>query len=278
MERGGRKIKPDKIIEMYFSPTGTTKMIVSEISKGLEVQNIETVNLTKPNVRKTLRSNFEGNYIMIIGVPVYEERLPEVLKNLFYKLNGQGQPLIIVTLYGNIGDGIALKQLNHIVSQAGFLVVGAASFIGEHSFSNHEVKIAQGRPDVSDLDKARRFGEKIADKLNQLNSTLETPALQIEGKLPLMAKILPRNSAKKFAQKARVDLQKCNKCGVCVSACPLNAIDKQTLEIDDICLRCFACVKKCPLQARKINFTKKFIVKAFLKKKSAIRKEPIIYL
>jgi len=77
---------------------------------------------------------------------------------------------------------------------------------------------------------------------------------------------------------AEVDNKKCNRCGICVNICPVGAIDKKELKIDDeICLRCFACVKKCTKEARKINFKKSWLVKFFLRKKGKIRREPKIY-
>lgn len=61
-----------------------------------------------------------------------------------------------------------------------------------------------------------------------------------------------------FAEKPRINNKKCNRCGICINVCPVGAIDKKELKIDDnVCLRCFACVKKCPKESRKINFKKK---------------------
>ena len=49
----------------------------------------------------------------------------------------------------------------------------------------------------------------------------------------------------------KVDLEKCNGCGECVSSCPLDSIvvtdDKAV--VDDSCAECGACVDACPNQA-----------------------------
>ena len=269
----------DKLTKIYFSPTNTTQQIVEAISMGLKIKNTKTINLTKPEVRQNFKLDTNlNNELLIVGVPVYEERIPEVIKNSLAHLSGQGQPIILIVLYGNIGEGIALKQLKALVEEKGFNVIGAGSFIGEHSFSNNEFKIAKGRPDKKDLKKAKNFGRKIIGKLKTYNNIENFTELDIQGELPLIAKIMPRNSAKIFAEKPKVDNKKCNRCGICVNVCPVGAIDKTELKIDDeICLRCFACVKKCPKEARKINFKKSWLVKLFLRKKGKVRKEPKIY-
>ncbi|MGB7603875.1 MAG: 4Fe-4S binding protein, partial [Lutisporaceae bacterium] len=105
--------------------------------------------------------------------------------------------------------------------------------------------------------------------------TVEIP----QGKLPLMTKVLPENSARMFTEIPFKDMSLCNDCGVCVKLCPVSAINKETLEIDNNqCLRCFCCVKRCPNKARKIVYKRKFLVSRVLTIKSRGRKEPKIYL
>jgi len=270
----------DKVTEIFFSPTNTTKEVITAIAKGIGVTNTEAIDLTKPAIRDKFNLHIESSKeILILGVPVYEERIPEILERTLTKLKGEEQAIILVALYGNIGEGIALKQLKALAEQGGFKVVGAASFIGEHSFSTSKLEIAQGRPDRADLKQAEEFGKRIAKKLKNSADIHKLPELKIEGKLPLIAKVLPRNSARFFAQKPKVEKENCNSCGICVSSCPVGAIAKDNLEINDmICLRCFACVRVCPQEARKINFKKGWIVKFILKMKSRKRKEPRTYL
>jgi len=43
----------------------------------------------------------------------------------------------------------------------------------------------------------------------------------------------------------------CTSCGVCVSACPVDAIAEGSsqYEISDACIDCGACVSECPVEA-----------------------------
>lgn len=50
---------------------------------------------------------------------------------------------------------------------------------------------------------------------------------------------------------AKVDLEKCTGCGVCVDACPLEAIkvENDKAQISDDCTECGTCVEECPNDA-----------------------------
>jgi len=270
------KIKSAALI--YFSPTSTTKTILLTISKGMGINDVRCIDATIFNIRSSKVLDIDED-IIVIGVPVYEERIPRFLNPFLNDLNIKKKPIVLVAVYGNIGEGIALDELKKITENSGSIVVAAASFIGEHSFSTKEFPIAEGRPDSSDLDIATNFGEKIIKKL-ETNKTLEKMSVQIpQGKLPLMTKFLPKNSARLFTKTPDVDMSLCNHCGLCAKLCPFSAINNETLEVDNKkCIRCFRCVKECPKKARKIILKKRFIVSNFLSIKSRKRKEPKLYL
>lgn len=94
-----------------------------------------------------------------------------------------------------------------------------------------------------------------------------------------MARILPSNTgARLFTKTPLADMNICNRCGVCAKLCPMNAINKDTLEItENVCIRCFSCVKICPTKARKIIYKQKFIVSKVLTSKNKISKTPRIF-
>ncbi|OOM14212.1 EFR1 family ferrodoxin [Clostridium saccharobutylicum] len=210
---------------IYFSPTGTTKKIINAIVQGISTTNNTSIDLTSSNVRNVLCPFIKGD-IVIIGVPVYEERIPEVLYDFFASLNGNEKPVVLIAVYGNFGYGIALNELDAIAKKSGFKVVAAGSFIGEHSFSTKEVPVQEGRPNYEDLSEAKEFGRRIIEKIKKTDN-LNDSIMQIpKGKLPLMAKILPKNSARIFTKIPFADMNICNQCGVCIKLCPMNAINK----------------------------------------------------
>ena len=47
-------------------------------------------------------------------MPVYEEKIPKIVYPFLTSLKGNGKPVVLVGVYGNIGDGIALNELYSI--------------------------------------------------------------------------------------------------------------------------------------------------------------------
>jgi Heterodisulfide reductase, subunit A and related polyferredoxins len=266
------------VTSIYFSPTGTTKKIINSIIKGMGTVDNQIIDLTLPKARAAGIPLIDGD-IVLIGVPVYEEKIPEILYSFLDKLKGNGNPVVLIAVYGNIGDGITLNELEYIAQKSNFKVIAAGAFIGEHSFSTEEMPIAKNRPSYEDLNKAEEFGKNIIKKMQNINSLQDVSLIIPQGKLPLMAKIVPKNSARILTKTPFADLSKCNHCNVCVKLCPMSAIDKDTLKIDEQqCLRCFCCVKRCPKNARRIIYKPKFLVSKVLAMKNRIEKEPKLYL
>lgn len=267
-----------KATSIFFSPTGTTRKICMEIIKGLGINDPQVIDLTQPSTRQNPLPDISGD-IVILGMPVYEERIPKVVMPCIEKLVGNDKLIILIALYGNVGEGIVLKQLNMITSKAGFRIIAAASFIGEHSFSNKIVQVSKGRPNKEDLEKAKQFGERILGKIKVLSNVSSIRNLLISGNLPIMARLLPQDSSRMFTREPEVIHEKCTNCGICVKKCPNNAINPSTLVINsEKCLRCFSCVRVCRFEARKIILKKKWLVTRFLTKVNQQQKQPNFYL
>ena len=272
-------MKFDSVSVIYFSPTGTTKKIINCIVKGMNIKVSENINLTQPNIRQKHLNHINGD-IVILGVPVYEERIPSLLIPFLKSLKGEGRPIVIIGVYGNIGEGIVLNELLDLTVKCGFKAIGAGSFIGEHSFSSDKIPLAQMRPDNMDLQKAYEFGINIEKKLKTIeNLNLQGNIIIPKGKMPIITYIVPKNSARLVTKIPRVDMNLCNRCFACLKLCPMKAIDKDTLEVNNkLCLRCFSCVKKCVNHARKIEYRPEFLVSRILKGKNKVRMEPKTYL
>lgn len=268
----------NSVTTIYFSPTGTTKKIINSIVTGMGIPNNQIIDLTLPKTRKSMVPMIHGD-IVIIGVPVYEEKIPEIIYEFLKNLKGDGKPGVIVSVYGNIGDGITLNQLDFLTERSGFKLVAAGSFVAEHSFSTSEVPVAMNRPNNEDLKTAEAFGKNIMSKLDWVTNLNDISLKIPKGKLPIMARVLPKNSARLFTLTPCADLNLCNHCKVCVNLCPMGAINNETLVIDEpLCLRCFCCVKRCPKSARKIIYKPRLIVSRVLTMKSKVIKEPKIYI
>jgi len=124
---------------MYFSATGTTEKIVCKIGEEIlgninSKITINTIDFTLPESRKN-EILFNNEDVVIIGVPVYAGRVPNVLLKYLNSIKGNGALAIPVVVYGNRNYDDALIELNDILELNGFNVIAAGAFIGEHSFS-----------------------------------------------------------------------------------------------------------------------------------------------
>jgi ferredoxin/flavodoxin len=266
---------------VYFSPTGTTKAIVENIALGMGAENIDVVDCTKRYHRGARAFDKE---IVIMGTPVYYGRVPEEAADLLARFTGKNAYAVVVVVYGNRAYDDSLKELFDIAVAQGFTPIAGAAFIGEHSYSSSAYPIAAGRPDQSDLDKARVFGRSIRKKLVQLESPeKETKDLTMPGHVPYIeAKnlALAKQERNTISLTPEPDTALCTRCGKCAEVCPTGAISPDDPgNIDKWqCLICFACVKNCPSGARRlINERLDARIKE-LSRACQSRKEPEWYL
>ena len=231
---------------IYFSATGTTKAIVTAISKGLNGY-IHFTDITQPEKRKkviTIESD-----LVIIAMPVYGERIPHFLFDYIKQIRGNGKLLTAVSVYGNMGFGISLEQFENFAKMNSFRLIAAGAFIGQHTYASKEAPVAYGRPDGQDLQQAEYFARSIQQKINMGDfSCPEIP----KSKLPGFITEFPDTGTRFLIRQPRIIGDSCNACGACVRKCPVGAIQPDTLKINENkCLRCYACVKVCPKAARK---------------------------
>lgn len=259
-----------KVNLLYFSPTGTTKKTLRNILAGLNIENVEEYDLSKPIVREKLHV-FDSNELVMIGMPVYAGRLPQIFHD-YDKIVGKNTPAIFVVVYGNREYEDALLELKNIGEKSKLKTIGAAAFIAEHSLNN---EIAKDRPDSEDIKKEIDFGKSIIKKLNNLTSKEKNSTLKITGNFPY----------KNFQAIPLVPgpNNKCKQCGLCEKNCPTEVIDKNSFKVinKSKCIFCFRCVKYCPVNSRGIRGFKKIIFNKKmndLKKICNLRKEPEIFI
>ena len=245
-----------KITVMYFSPTGTTKKIVKTFgeaaAQNMACSEMEEIDFTpKKNREKTY--SFSDNDLVVLGVPVYAGRVPNVLKGFLSSIQGNGALGVAFTLYGNRSFDDALVELRDIMKEDGFRVIGAGGFVGEHSFSR---TLGKGRPNGMDLEEAAEFALKIADKIK--GGSLGGDHLEgdffLEGEVPYRPYYTPRNMEGEPVNILKVKpktSEDCTDCKLCVQLCPMESISfEDPSHIPGICIKCGACVKLCPVGAK----------------------------
>lgn len=263
----------DSIRLIYFSPTRTTQKILQGIAQALPLCEIEEIDLTQPQAAET-SGPLTVETLTLLGAPVYAGRLPEEAVRRFRRITANGAPAVVVVVYGNRDYEDALRELKDLAVEQGFRPVAAGAFIGEHSYSTETLPIAPGRPDQSDLERARAFGESVQEKMNRQGQGEPMAALQVPGNFPYKE----RMERPPEAPATREDL--CILCGTCAAVCPTGAVvvGEAVTTQPERCLICQACVKHCPTGARVMEVERVKKVADWLHTHCSLRKEPEIFL
>lgn len=248
-------MKFENICAAFFSPTDTTKKIVTSIAKTLSTEfdvPCELFDFTLPAARANPKI-FSSETLVVFGTPVYAGRVPNVLLKYLDTVQGQGAIAIPVVLYGNRNYDDALIELRDILETDGFHTVAAAAFIGEHSFSKI---LAKDRPDTADMEKAESFAKSVAQKLKNTESISDIPEIAVEGNPKPYGSgyYRPLDDNGNFIDIRKVKPltnEDCINCKLCVSVCPMGSISFENVrEFTGICIKCGACIKKCPVHAK----------------------------
>jgi len=245
-------MKINQVWAVYFSPTDTTKRVVTTIANAAAEALLVPVkhwDITLPGPRKEGKAFGEGD-LVILGTPVYAGRVPNVILKDLALLQGNSAIGVPVVCYGNRNFDNALIELRDILERGGFHTAAAAAFVCEHSFSKI---LGGGRPDDKDLQKAFTFGWKLGYAAAKYE--LPCPPIDVPG--------IPETYGGYYQPRDRhgnpIDIRKvkpltadnCDGCGLCAAVCPMGSIDpKDVRQFTGICIKCGACIKKCPQGAK----------------------------
>lgn len=247
-------MKLNNIYALWFSGTGNTEKIVQRIASGLsEKLQIpwREYSFNKPEIREK-EFRFKDEDLVILGVPVYAGRVPNLIMPFIDKMvTGDHTLAIPVVTYGNRNFDDGLMELRNLMLHNGFSPIAAGAFVGEHSFS--EI-LGAGRPDQDDWNLVEQLVMKVCDKLFDDEKLVFSP-VQVEGCDPIRPYYTPRDKAGNpvniLKAKPVTDKNKCTNCGLCAELCVMNSIEKDDVSVvSGKCIKCCACIKKCPEQAK----------------------------
>ncbi len=237
-------MKIDFVSGIHFSPTGNTAKVVNAIGRKIAGDYYKEIEMAVPGNRGSAR-NFSSNELVIVGVPVYRGRVPEVMAEEIKRWKGDNTPAVILVTYGNRVVEDALLELKDLLTDQGFVPFGAGMFSGQHSFNK---QIAYNRPDKKDLLYAEKFADEIVERLAELD--LNRIGLVVAGERPY--KQVPPMSQMPFLP---VTDMRCIYCMICANYCPMEAISFSNPKAIDAekCIRCTKCIKVCPVQSKRMT-------------------------
>lgn len=235
-------MKMNELGLVYFSPTGTTRKVIMEAAKGIEMKSV-SYDLTVHKEKKP-SLKFKKNDFVLFGIPVYSGRVPETFLEYFENLNGDGTPAALIATYGCREYEDALLELKNEVESRGFKVIGAGAFPVEHSLVR---TIGARRPNKDDLKVISDFGIQLNRRLKQSDS-FDSYNITVPGNTPY----------RKYNHSVPVpktDSTECLECKACVKVCPAGAISADNPKKTDKnkCIGCRKCVRSCKQKARYIS-------------------------
>jgi len=243
----------NKIRILFFSPTGTGRRIALAIAAEFKQTDVvELSDISYPDCRLNSQPVIPEDEWLILILPVYAQRLPQLAVSYLWTFRGQQTPASVICHYGHVRSGIALGQATFLLRQQGFRVISGAVLPVDHAYNNEQVQIL-ARPDITALI------SQLQDHLRQVRQLLQTCG---DGSIDFHGG--PRfNPACLIPQKwlacgtitlPAVRQTRCRQCQACRLACPTGAISNKLEIRADQCIRCLACVRACPQGARSLHF------------------------
>ncbi len=261
----------NRVNYIYFSPTWNTKKIIYQTGFAISVsKHSKQINLTK-NKERNQKFTFNSDELVVIAMPSYGGRLPNVEPQILNNLRGNNTPIVILTVYGSYDYGDALLEARNVLTDNNFICIAAATFPAQHAIAS---KIGKNRPDQADVEMMKIFGQKISEKLNQIEDINAIDSLELPGNYPYRP--LPTSPPI-----SPITNDKCVLCMLCYRWCPMDAIATYSPNETDVtkCIRCHGCIRRCPVAAREIvneGFVNK--VESLENSWDGVRKEPEIFI
>lgn len=242
----------------FFSPSDTTRKYAKAMTDAFGGES-QLIDLTHGSCE--IESELiDGDTVLLIS-PVYAGRIPALAADLFRQIDGHGMRAIVAVVYGNRDYDDALLELADIAVNDGFDVIAAGAFIAQHCIFP---KVANGRPDTSDMAVAADFMERAKESDNLDISTIKgNRPYKKPGAVPLQP---------------QTDENECLSCGVCARECPTGAIDPVTLATDkNKCITCCRCIAVCGSHARKFKGVKYATVSKIFCTQNSKRRGPELF-
>lgn len=238
-------MKMNELKLVYFSPTGTTRKVIMEIAKNIDLKSVSFDFSVHKEKKPSLQ--FAENDFVLFGIPVYAGRVPQTFLAYFEQIRGNHTPAALVATYGCREYEDALLELKTEVENRGFHVIGAAAFPTEHSIVR---SIGLGRPNKADLKVIADFGVQLNRRLKAENS-FASFNIEVPGNTPY-------RSGGAAGLHPKADVNYCTECGACAKVCPAGAIPASDPKKTDKkkCISCQKCVRICKQKARSVSSMK----------------------
>lgn len=239
---------------LYFSGTGNSKFVASQLSKIIGEELVSINDMLKNKAKGEMKSEEK----LIFVVPTYAWRIPRVVRDWIIGTSFKTSPRVwfVMTCGSEIGN--SAKYNKALCEKKGFEYFGTAGVVMPENYilmfdSPEDAEIQEI------IGKAKVEIEKIGKVISE-ERVFPTPMSNFQDKL--MSGVVNTLFYPVFVRsKDFYSNEKCTGCGACERVCPLNNIKiKNNKPLwENNCTHCTACISYCPETA--IEYGKKTLNK-----------------
>ncbi len=252
---------------VYFSQTGNTRKVAEAMQETLASAAGFCAGYRLEEADPAILSRYD---LIGLGCPAFYLREPLNVRRFLRDVpaqqkEGRRKPLFVFVTHGGT-PGDVYSRISRLAARKGLATVGTFGCLGVDTFppyADRRPLIAQGHPDDADLDRARGFA---AGMVEQALAWQRSPA---EARPRIPGSFLTRFVSGLFNGRAlrlmerywvlphkKVARGSCNRCGLCVQACPQGIIRMEGYPAisDRGCIYCYHCHRTCPLGAIRCNW------------------------
>ena len=207
---------------LTFSPTGQSKACALAVAKATKQEFVERdvthfIQRRKPLVLE--------NTTLIVSFPVYGGRVPVLFAKYFKEyVTCTSCKAVVIATFGNRAFEDALVEMEDLLLAKGVPLIGAASLVCQHSFTD---KVGSKRPDFEDF----QLLDRLAVYLNGTTELVHLPGTRPYKKdMPLAD---PPYMPVLKDKRGKISSQ-------CYAVCPTGSLAKGD---PTLCIHCCACIK-----------------------------------
>jgi ferredoxin/flavodoxin len=231
-----------KVLIVYFSGTGNTKVIAKGYKAALELGNhhVEIMSIEASKV-------IPEHDVLIIGGPIYAGNMPDEVINWVRKniqhVESSKKAIVFSTSAGLLNAN-GVKSIGKKVIKRGYTLVDTTTFEMPRNFY---IDKYDPTPEAIQEQQFEAAAGKILLSISRLRSTEQLTVKESVVTIDLFADIF-RIMAKSLGKSFQIN-ENCMGCGLCEKSCPKNNIDHTTKTYSNKCIMCTRCIHSCPVNA-----------------------------
>jgi len=240
-----------RLLALYFSGTGNTEYAVSRFCSHFK--EVAVFSIEDEDAGSQYPKDFDA---VLIAYPIYGSDMPRLIKEFLkaHKTFFESKNIItLVTQLAFSGDGgaLAVRYLKRQKVKSRHLAsihLNMPNNVSDMFF----LKVKNGDENKSRITKANK-------KIDKCTASIIAGKKVRNGRLFFFSRfaglfgqrMIFRFVEGRMAKRLKIDLQKCNLCGLCVKICPADNItyDAAVPKAHKKCALCYRCINQCAQKA-----------------------------